>query len=52
MEYVDLIQEDLNDHEFVELYEIVNWNLASEKFDSSMNFKEVYSEFIDEDEIA
>lgn len=52
LEYVDLIQEDLNDHEFVELYEIVNWNLSSEKFDSSMNFKEVYSEFIDEDEIA
>ena len=38
--------------EFVELHEIVNWNLSSEKFDSSMNFKEVYSEFIDEDEIA
>ena len=46
LEYVDLIQE------FVELHEIVNWNLSSEKFDSSMNFKEVYSEFIDEDEIA
>lgn len=52
LEYVDLIQDDLNDHEFVELHEIVNWNLSSEKFDSSMNFKEVYSEFIDEDEIA
>ena len=45
LEYVDLIQDDLNDHEFVELHEIVNWNLSNEKF-------EVYSEFIDEDEIA
>ncbi len=52
MQYVDLIQDDLNDHEFVRLYKIVNWNLANQKFDSSMDFKEVYSEFILEDEIS
>lgn len=52
LEYVDLIQDDLNDYEFVELYRIVNWNLSNQKFDGSMDFKEVYSEFIDEQEIA
>ncbi|WP_297811924.1 hypothetical protein [uncultured Finegoldia sp.] len=52
LEYVDLIQDDLNDYEFVELYRIVNWNLSNQKFDASMDFKEVYSEFIDEQEIV